>query len=170
MAANAEQRCPRCERVLVSTLGGLRCLFCGYDSSLPREASEAGEYSAGVECGLFGLIAGLELGAALAVAGGTGPPNPTALLAQASLAGLLGAVLGGWLGGRLAWSRWRNFRLFLLAACAAGLVVLLAALLSWAGTDGVWFGMASLTALVYLTAVRVTRYTPHEGETEPPRE
>ena len=66
--------------------------------------------------------------------------------------------------------RRRNFRLFLLAACAAGLVVLLAALLNWAGTDGVWFGMAAFTALIYLTAVRVTRYTPHEGETEPPRE
>ena len=124
MGPDSERRCPRCDRAIVDTPKGPRCLYCGYDFSVSPEDIDTGEYFSGGECGVLGLLAGLEIGAAIGLAGGDREPDTAFLLLSAGVGALLGAMIAGWVGHRLARARRRNFRLLLLAACGAGLGVL----------------------------------------------
>ncbi len=164
MAGDSERRCPRCGRALVDTPEGPRCLYCGYDFSVPPEDIDGGEYFSGAECGVLGLLAGLEIGAALGLVSSGSAPASGLTLVSAGVSAVLGAALGGWLGNRLARPRRRSFRLLLLSACAAGLVVLLAAVTSWGSVETVMLGSVILTVLIYLSALWAARYGARGGK------
>jgi len=162
MASNSRQRCPRCDRVLVDGPDGPRCLYCGYDFSVSPEDIDEGEYFTAGETAVLGLLAGLEIGVALGVVadGSAASPVPVYGLLGAAVGGLF----GGWLGARLA-RQWRKqFRLLLLSACAAGLVVLVAAFAGWSSTDALLAGSVALTGLIYLAAQRAAAWRADEGE------
>ena len=159
------RRCPRCERALVDGPDGPRCLYCGYDFSVSPEDIDAGEYFTAGETAVLGLLAGLEIGVALGVAAVDASSHPNTIAISATLGALLGGLVGGWLGGRLA-RRWRKkFRLLLLSACAAGLVVLVAAFAGWGSTETILAGSVALTALIYLAAQRAAELGSDEGDT-----
>lgn len=164
MVGDSEQRCPRCERALVDSPDGRRCLYCGYDFSVPPEDIEGGEYFSGAECGVLGLLAGLEIGVALALASSGPAPVPGVTLLTAGVGAVLGAVLGGWLGSRLSRPRRRNFRLLLLSTCGAGLGALAMAAAGWGSVDTVVLGSVILTVLIYLSALWAHRYGAREGK------
>ncbi len=157
------RRCPRCERALVDGPDGPRCLYCGYDFSVSPEDIDAGDYFAAGETAVLGLLAGLEIGVALGVAAVDASSNPNMMAINAAIGALLGGLCGGWLGGRLA-QRWRKkFRLLLLSGCAAGLVVLVAALAGWGSTDTLLGGSVALTGLIYLAVQRAAGQRSDEG-------
>ncbi len=164
MAGDCERRCPRCERALVDAPDGPRCLYCGYDFSVPPEDIEGGEYFSGAECGVLGLLAGLEIGAALGLASSGSTPVPGATLSSAGVGAVLGAVLGGWLGNRFSRPRRRSFRLLLLSACGAGLGVLVMTAAGWGSVDSVVLGSVILTVLIYLSALYAARYGARAGK------
>ena len=164
MAGDSKRWCARCERMLVDTPDGPRCLYCGYDFSVPPEDIDRGEYFSGAECGVLGLLAGLEIGVALALASSGPAPVPGATLISAGVGAVLGAVLGGWLGNRLSRPRRRSFRLLLLSACAAGLGALVMAVTGWGSVDTVVLGSVILTVLIYLSALWAHRYGAREGK------
>ena len=156
--------CPRCERVLVDGPDGPRCLYCGYDFSVSPEDIDAGDYFTAGETAVLGLLAGLEIGVALGAAGVGPSSNPDMMAINAGIGALLGGLFGGWLGARLAQQWRRKFRLLLLSACAAGLVVLIAVFAGWGGTDTLLGGTAALTGFIYLTAQRAAARRADEGE------
>ncbi len=164
------RRCPRCERTLVNGPDGPRCLYCGYDFSVSPEDIDAGEYFTAGESAVLGLLAGLEIGVALGVAAVDASSNPNVMVISAALGALLGGLFGGWLGARLA-QQWRKkFRLLLLSACAAGLVVLVAALAGWGSMDALLGSSAALTGLIYLAAQRAAAQRADGGEVGEGRE
>ena len=157
------RRCPRCERALIDGPDGPRCLYCGYDFSVSPEDIDAGDYFTAGETAVLGVLAGLELGVALGAAAVDSSSHPNTIAISATLGALLGGLVGGWLGARLA-QRWRKkFRLLLLSACAAGLVVLIVALAGWGGTDSLLGSSVALTGLIYLVAQRAARQRADEG-------
>jgi len=159
------RRCPRCERALIDGPDGPRCLYCGYDFSVSPEQLDEGLYFTAGETAVLGLLAGLEIGVALGVAAVDANSNPNMMAISAALGALLGGLVGGWLGGRLA-QRWRKeFRLLLLSACAAGLVVLVAVFAGWGGIDTVLGGSVALTGLIYLASQRAATQRADEGGT-----
>ncbi len=148
------KRCPRCDRVLVDGPDGPRCLYCGYDFSVSPQDIDTGDYFTAGETAVLGLLGGLEIGVALGAAAVDSSSHPNTIAISATLGALLGGLVGGWLGARLA-QRWRKkFRLLLLSACAAGLVVLVAALAGWGSTDSLLGSSVALTGLIYLVAQR----------------
>ncbi len=158
------KRCPRCDRVLVDGPDGPRCLYCGYDFSVSPEDIDAGDYFTAGETAVLGLLAGLEIGVALGAAGVGPSSNPDMMAINAGIGALLGGLFGGWLGARLA-RRWRKkFRLLLLSACAAGLVVLIVAFAGWGSIDTLLGGSIALTGLIYLTAQRAAARRADEGD------
>ncbi len=170
MGLDSERRCPRCDRAIVDTPKGPRCLYCGYDFSVPPEDIDAGEYFTGAECGVLGLLAGLEIGVAIGLVGGDPEPDAAVLLLSAGVGALLGAVLGGWWGQRLARARRRNFRLLLLAACGAGLGVLVMAVAGWGRVDTVVLVAVGLGALLYASGLYAARHGVGKGHSDNSRE
>lgn len=162
MADEYDNQCPRCDRRLVRTPGGRRCLYCGYDFSVPPEALEAGDYFTGAECGVFGLVVGLELGAAVGLTAGNG--ESTAVPWMAGGGALLGAVFSGWLANRVAPGVRRSFRRLLLSAWAAGILVLLLATAGLASVDAVLIIQVAATAVVYLGVSYMARVPGREGD------
>ena len=159
------RHCPGCGRVLVDRHDSPRCPYCGYDFSVSPEQLDEGLYFTASETAVLGLLAGLEIALALVVANEASSGNPDRVALYAALGALGGAIFGGWLGPRLAY-RWRKkFRLLLLSACAAGLVILVTALAGWGSTDALLGGSIALTGLIYLTARRVARHKADEGGT-----
>ena len=159
------RRCPRCERALVNGPDGPRCLYCGYDFSVSPQQLDEGQYFNASETAVLGLLAGLEIGVALGVAAVDASSNPNVMAISAAIGALLGGLFGGWLGSRLA-QRWRKkFRVLLLSACAAGLVVLVAAFAGWGSTDTLLGGSVALTGLIYLAAQRAAELGSDEGDT-----
>ena len=155
--------CPRCERALVDGPDGPRCLYCGYDFSVSPDDIDAGEYFTAGETAVLGLLAGLEIGIALGVVTDDSAASPVPVYAL--LGAAVGGLFGGWLGGRLA-QRWRKkFRLLLLSGCAAGLVVLVAALAGWGNTDSLLAGWVALIGFIYLVAQRAAELGSNEGDT-----
>ncbi len=162
MVGDCRQRCPRCDRVLVDGPDGPRCLYCGYDFSVSPEDIDAGDYFTAGETAVLGLLVGLEVAVALGVAAGD---SAAALVPIYALLGAaLGGLFGGWLGGHLA-QRWRKkFRLLLLSACTAGLVVMVAAFTGWSSTGALLGSSIALTALIYLAAQHAAKQRADGGE------
>ena len=133
MAGDSEQRCPRCERALVDTPDGPRCLYCGYDFSVPPEDIESGEYFSGAECGVLGLLAGLEIGVALALASSGPAPAPGATLVSAGVGAVLGALV-------MAVTGWGSVDTVVLGAVIMTVLIYLSAL--WAARYGARGGKA----------------------------
>jgi len=155
------KRCPRCDRVLVDGPDGPRCPYCGYDFSVSPEDIDAGDYFTAGETAVLGVLAGLEMGVALGVVADGSAASSVPVYAL--LGAALGGLFGGWLGARLA-KRWRKkFRLLLLSACAAGLVVLIAALAGWGCTDSLLGSSVALTGLIYLAAQRAALQMDNRG-------
>ncbi len=168
MVGDSRQRCPRCDRVLVDGPDGPRCLYCGYDFSISPEQLDEGDYFTASEMAVLGLLAGLEMGIALGVMADDSITSPVTVYGL--LGAAVGGLFGGWLGGRLA-EQWRSkFRLLLLAACAAGLVVLVAAFAGWGGIDTVIGGSVALTVLIYLISQRAAAQRVDGGEVGEDRE
>jgi len=164
------KRCPRCDRVLVDGPDGPRCPYCGYDFSVSPEDIDAGDYFTAGETAVLGVLGGLEIGVALGAAAVDSSSHPNTIAISAASGALLGGVVGGWLGARLA-QRWRKkFRLLLLSACAAGLVVLVAVFAGWGGIDAVLGWSVALTALIYLAAQRAAGRRADEGKIREGRE
>ena len=163
MADRYDNQCPRCERRLVRTPQGRYCPYCGYDFSVPPESLEAGEYFTGAECGVFGLIIGLELGASVGRALG-GESTATVVAWAAGGGAVLAAVLSGWLANRIAPTLRRGFRRLLLSACAAGILVFSLASVGLASVDAILIIELGATAVVYLTVTYVTRLIDREGD------
>ena len=163
MADRSEDECPRCQRRLAHTPQGWHCPYCGYDFSISPEALDSGEYFAGAECGVFGLIIGLELGAALGLAAGGGEAMGWTLVGAAAGGGLLGAVFSGWLANRVAAEMRRGLRRLLLSACAAGIVVLLLAAAGLTNIDTLLLMQLGTTLAVYLTSTYATRLLERGG-------
>ena len=166
MANQSKNRCPRCERQLARTPQGRYCPYCGCDFPVSPEDIEAGEYFTGAECGVLGFLAGLELGAALGLAAGSSAPASTLLAVSAAAGALLGAVLGGWLGYRLAAPVRRNFKLLLLSACAAGIIVLALAATRMGNVDTIVAVEVLASAVIYVTALYVQRHSRRRGDAE----
>ncbi len=168
MDLNRIRRCPRCDRALVDGPDGPRCLYCGYDFSVSPEDIDAGQYFNASETAVLGLLAGLEIGVALGVVADGSAASSVPVYALFGV--VVGGLFGGWLGGRLAW-RWRSkFRLLLLSACAAGLVVLVVALAGWGSTDGLLGSSVALTGLIYLISQRAAVQRADRGEVGEGRE
>ncbi len=170
MAPDSQQRCPRCERMIVDTPEGPRCLYCGYDFSVLPEDIDAGEYFSGAEYGVLGLLAGMEIGAAIGLAGGDPEPDAAFVLLSAGVGAVLGAMLGGWLGYRLSRPRRRGFRLLLLAACGAGLGGLVMAVAGWGNVDTVLLVAVGLGALLYASGLYAARCSVGRGYSDDFRE
>ncbi len=170
MAPELQRRCPRCERMLVDTPEGPRCLYCGYDFSVSPEDIDAGEYFTGAECGVLGLLAGLQIGAAIGLVGGDPEPDAAFVALSAGVGAVLGAVLGGWLGCRLSRPRRRNFRLLLLAACGAGLGGLVVAVTGWGNVDTVLIVAVGLGALLYASGLYAAQHSSGKGDRDDCRE
>ena len=163
MADASDDCCPRCERRLVRTPQGRYCPYCGYDFSVSPEDLDAGEYFTGAECGVFGLIIGLELGAALGLAAG-GESMATVVAWAAGGGALLLGLLSGWLGNRINPGLRRSFRRLLLSACAAGILVFSLSAAGLASVDAILLIEVGATAGVYLTVTQVTRLIDREGD------
>jgi len=158
------RRCPRCERALVDGPDGPRCLYCGYDFSVSPDELDQGMYFAAGETAILGLLAGLQIGAALGLVVADPVKQPSILAVAAGFGALIGGLFGGGVGRYLAW-QWRSkFRLLLLAACTAGIVVLSAAVAGWMGVETVLLGAVGVTALIYLIGCRAARQHHREGK------
>ncbi len=151
-----EQQCPRCGRRLVRGKQGLYCRYCGYDFSVPPEELEAGGYFTGSECGVLGLIAGVEIGMALGLAVSGDEPGGGLVAGMAVGVGLAAAVFSGWLGNRLATGVRRSFRRLLLSACGAGMLTFLLAAGSLLSIDALLLVEVGSTAAVYLAVSYAT--------------
>ena len=170
MTPDLQRRCPRCERVLVETPKGPRCPYCGYDFSVSPEDIDAGEYFTGGECGVLGLLAGLEIGAAIGLVGGDPEADPVLVLLSAGVGAVLGALIAGWVGYRVAPPRRRNFRLLLLAACGAGLGVLVMAVAGWGNVDTVVLVAVGLGGLLYVSGLYAARHGVGKEDSDVSRE
>ncbi len=156
VAEDSENRCPRCGRELAQGEQGLYCRHCGYDFSVSPEELAAGGYFTGSECGVLGLIAGVEVGVARGLAAGGGEPAAGLVAGMAAGVGLAAAVLSGWLGNRLAAGVRRSFRRLLLSACGAGMLTFLLAAGGLLSIDALLLVEVGSTVAVYLTVSYAT--------------
>ena len=165
MPTDSERCCPRCGHI---THEGRYCLYCGYDFSLSLQGTEANEYFTGAECGILGLVAGLQIGAAIGLS--AVQPDPTLILAEGAAGAAFGAASSGWLGYRLAKPVQQSFRRILLALCAAGLGALIIAIGGWGNVDTVFLSAIGLTAFFYMAALYAVRHSLRKGDEDGFRE
>jgi len=116
---------------------------------------------------VFGLIAGVEFGTAIGLAATAGEPTAALLPWAAGGGGLLGAVVSGWLGNRVAATVRRSFRRLLLSTCGSGILVFFLAVGGLANVDALVLTGIGATAVVYLAVSYVARRVEQGGASGP---